>query len=388
MLRAAFRMMDLTKLNRILIVKLSSMGDVVMATPAAKALRRAFPNAHIAWVVEDRFAQIVVGNPHIDDVIVWRVKNSGKADLPAFVRTARLVRSGLFDAVVDLQGNAKSALMVLSSGAPIRVGYANPRECAGIAYNVRVPCSEFPHQMRSHADVLRAVSPEARFEHGDMHVPLTDEDRRFADEFLDSVVGPGVSVAAFVCATTRPFKHWPARYWAELARVFQDRLGLTPVFVGAPADDAYIGSIMKMARCRTVSAVGRTTVLQAAAIVERCALTVGVDTGLLHIAVALRRPTIGIYGPTPQWGNHARAAWFRAMVGKRGCAPCVRRPVCAKEQGRPDCRNRTGACQSCGKVDECLCFPCMSAVSVEDVAAAASELLRELNPAAARVVES
>ena len=338
--------------KRILLIKLSSIGDIVMATPAAKAVRTAFSDAYITWAVDSRFSELLSGNPYVDEVITWhRGKGLGRG-MAEFTRLARAVRSRRFDTVVDLQGNGRSALLTLCSGATRRIGYAQTREFAQLAYSERVACAEFPHGMSCHAGLLHALSPDARFERGEMFVPISDEDRRFAEDILLSEVGDSIPVAALFPATTRLNKHWPAERWAALAQILCERLGITPLLLGSPGDAALGRTISSSVSGGMVSVVGRTTLPQAAALIERSALAIGVDTGLLHMAVALNRPTVGIYGPTDAWRNHEHATGFRAVYESMECAPCRRRPTCRD-------------------------FDCMNAISPEKVFDAVQEVFCE-----------
>ena len=332
-------------MTRVLIVKLSAIGDIVMATPAARAVKEAVPQSYVCWAADTRFAELVRGNPDVDEVICW-ARNSG---VVGAWHAGREVRSRRFHVVMDLQGNGKSSILVRLSGAPRRIGYRRAREKAHLAYNERVECPAFPHGMSCHQELLRAFAPNAQFRHSAMHVPVTEQDRRFASDLLRTTVGDGSRFAVFFPATTRANKHWPVEHWSRLADLMEQELGLVPLFLGSPADKPLVNCILSPVAGQAASAVGSTTLLQAAALIERASLAVGVDTGLLHIAQAVKRPTIGLFGPSDAWLNHDGVDGFRALREPMDCSPCRRSPTCRD-------------------------FDCMRAIRPEAVLAACAEM--------------
>ena len=298
-----------------------------MATPAARAVKSAFPDCQVAWAVEGRFSELVDGNPYIDHVLACG-QGGGRPSLREFCELAIAVRRQRYDAVIDLHGIARSALLAISSGAPRRLGRAHAREFARLAYNEPVVCEHLPCGMAMHFAVLKSLSSEVCFRHSDMLVPVRDEDRRFAEEFVRTEIGDDAPFAVLLPATTRPNKHWVAQYWSELADLVQSRLGLRPLLLGSARDRELMDSILSSVRGRGISAAGRTTLLQAAALIERSPLAIGVDNGLMNIAVALQRPTVAIFGPTQTWRNHQHAPLFIPVYEPMNCSPCQRRPTC------------------------------------------------------------
>src|SRR3989475_9396731 len=119
--------------SRILIIKPSSLGDIVHALPTVASLRRRFPSARIAWLVKREWAAVLEGNPHLDEVLALDLSPKG------WLSAIRAVRAGRFDTVLDLQGLLRSALLGWISGAPVRIGFANGREGSPWFYTERVP---------------------------------------------------------------------------------------------------------------------------------------------------------------------------------------------------------------------------------------------------------
>lgn len=329
--------------KRILIVKLSAIGDVIAATPAAKSIRKAYPNAHIAWFVEKRCSDVLKGNPNLDEILVYDRKRGAKGIFGAIAMAARL--HGLrFDTVVDLQGLARSAAYGFASGAKTRIGFANGREFSHIFYNKRVECSVMPHGMSCHRTLLQAIGINPDEASDTMLFPLSDDDRTSARALISSLGLSGSRrLAALSPGTTRAYKHWVEERWTGLAD-WLSQSGLTPVFIGSPTEVPLIERIRAGTHCETVSLAGKTSLKTAAAVIASSDLSIAVDNGIMHMSVALGVPTVAVFGPTSAWVNHAHRPNFAIARKEFPCAPCRRRDTCAD-------------------------FDCMRALSLEDVVA-------------------
>ncbi len=318
--------------GRILIVKLSAIGDVLMATPAASALRLAYPDAYIAWVVERKSADVVIGNPYVDEVIVWdRVKGRGLiADMVSFVtnltRLSRELRKHQFDAALDLQGLLRSAAVCLASGAKRRYGFSDAGEGAPALYNEKyTPEPGDLNAQQRNLDLLRLVGVQS--ENTDMYMPVTPEDEDYADQFLAQRGLENQKVVGFLPATTWVNKHWVPEAWAQLADILAEEYGARPLIFGSKADVALAEKICAMTRHTPVIAAGHTTLKQAGALMKRCAAVIGVDTGLLHMSVALGRPTVGLFGASV-WKCFLKRDDFVWIAKDFPCMPCLRHPTC------------------------------------------------------------
>ena len=345
---------EIGKCKRILIVKLSSIGDVVMTTPVAKALRRAIPDAYIAWVVEDKAKDMLIGNPYLDDIIIWNRRSTSSSLrerasglLLGLARLGPVLRAGKFDLAIDFQGLLRSGVVTSLSGARYRVGYDSAREGAVVFYNVRLPSRELrvrgPQQYLNMLRVLNIFADDL-----DMYVPIGEGESAFARSFLAEAasINPGHEKVVSLCpATTWKQKHWMEDGWAHLADALVSEHNALPVFLGSMADCALVGRIRAMMKFGAGDATGKTDLKQAAAIMKQSDLTIAVDTGLMHTAIAVNCPTVGIFGPT-RWRHLARKETFAAVVKEFPCMPCLRHPSCKQ-------------------------FDCMRAVTPEDVLTAA-----------------
>jgi heptosyltransferase-1 len=337
-------------LTRILIIRLSAIGDVVVTTPVSRALREAMPDAYLAWVVEKKSAEMLAGNPYLDEVFVWD-RPKGGLSWGSLKEIRRQLRPQRFDWAIDCQGNLRSALVARLSGARKTVGNRGAKEGAALLYQVKVPRSTADLSSRQRClDLLRPLGIKSRDRR--MVVAVSEQERAAAREVLE---GEGVKVGdAYAClvpATTWPQKHWFAASWSGLADLVRRRLGLAPVLMGGPADLPMMEQIRQGAAGGCAVAAGKTSLKAAAAVLEGARLTVAVDTALMHASVAVGTPTVGVCGASwwPGFQDYERFALVREPMS---CSPCLHRPTC---EGR---------------------FDCMRALTPERVLAAARELVR------------
>mgnify|MGYP005848585615 CR=1 FL=1 len=269
----------------ILIVKTTSLGDVVHAVPTLRALRGRYPAARIEWLIDARFAAVIVGHRALDAAIP--VRSAGLPGLSAFadhllrgafhLAGAGRLRARRFDLVIDLQGLLRSAVMSVLAGARRRRGPADARELAPLLYTEPTAPSPTPHA------VERCLAA-AGFAVAEPQVP------RF-----DLPVDPAAAARAAARRSSRPDKDWPAAGYAQVARALAAR-GRTVVLLGGADDAAACRAIAESARTG-LPAVGWPTA-EAIALLAGAEVFIGGDSGPLHLAAALGRPAIGLFGPT------------------------------------------------------------------------------------------
>lgn len=316
---------------RILIVKLSSIGDVVHAMPAAAALRRAFPDAHMTWAVERVAAPLLVGSPMLDDVVVldtrrWRRTLRSAATWRAAAASVRALRRR-FDLAFDFQGLLKSAAIMRLSGAAVRIGFATDvlREPASrFAYTRQVAVAAAEHVIRKNLR-LAAAGGAAAPERYEFPFPPLDEPAAAVARRLESlgaerfvILNPGGGWVT---------KLWPAERFAALADIVWDRFGLASVVTCGPGEEALAQAITSGARTGRAAYVP-TTLLEFVALARRARLFVGGDTGPLHLAAAAGAPIVGVYGPTEPERNGPFAPQDRTVGRDIPCRVNCHRRTC------------------------------------------------------------
>lgn len=311
---------------KILLVRLSSIGDCVLASPVVEALRERYPNAEISWAVQTKSVSAVRGLPNLDETLLW---NDRKTRIPSLLKTLWRVRRSRFDVTLDLQGLDKAGLFLWASGSPRRISGSSARRIStwSALEMVDEPAEtiharEFYLRRASQLDI--APDSHSRFF---PRVPITSLHRRFANEFLEHagfteehrVFGLNLGAAHAV-------KQWPPARFAALADTLlrEDERHRVLVF-GAPADAplleqfetelaaiqqlrSQIGASGKVTpnaiapgdawRGRVLVAVGRVDLMQLAALSERCSAFVTGDTGPMHIVAAVGAPIVAIFAPT------------------------------------------------------------------------------------------
>ncbi len=288
----------------VLIVRLSALGDVIHALPALDALRRAFPAARIGWLVEEKCASLLDGHPQVDRLHVLPRHRAAAAarrsplgalvTLAAFFRDLRRER---YEVAIDLQGNLRSGLATRLAGAPVRVGFARGhcKEGNFLLTNLHVsPPRTRLHKVAKDLLLVSALGVETAGARPQVAVPAAARDR--ASAFVRGL-GPGGPLVALHPGTSRwaAFKQWSAEGYAEVA----DRLAAASARVlvtWGPGERDLAERIAALARTRPALAPETRSVLDLAALFERCAAVVGCDTGPTHLAAALGRPAVGLYG--------------------------------------------------------------------------------------------
>ena len=344
---------------RILIVRLSSIGDVLMATPVARALRNRYPDSFMVWIAEDPGREWLLGNPYLDQVLRWpsarewrTVWRTGRVYrlLRTWQERVRELRAYRFDVALDLHGLLKSALICWWSQAPRRIGPTEAKEGSGWLMTEQ---SLFNRDItRTTASYSTLLAPlDVRTYDFEMTLVLTEEERRFARSYLNRFgVREGDPLAVFCPATTRPQKHWIEEYWAPLANALWQEWGMRSLVLGGPADVPLAQRLQAQAGPSLLSAAGQTTLRQAAALIQQAHLCVGVDTGLMHAAIAVKTPTVALFGSTPSRRLQDEPNVI-ALNRHLPCAPCYRHPTCQQR------------------------YDCMRQITVQDVLRAARHLL-------------
>ena len=328
----------MTEFSNILLVRLSAIGDIVMASPLLAALRRRYPQAHIAWLVQPECRALLERHPDLDRVIVWPrnewTRLFRQRRWRELWRAVRGFRSELhtegFELAIDLQGLLKSGLLTWLSGADTRIGLGS-RE--GSQWLMTRVVGRGGDSKRIGSEYLYLAEqlqlPTDGFE---MRIGLGPEDLDYVRE-LRAAEGLEAGYLVICPFTTRPQKHWFKERWIELVERLTQRFGQRVVLLGGPGDVAEAEGIARPLGSKLINQAGVTGLTQAAALISQSDLLIGVDTGLTHMGIAFNRPTIALFGSTCPYldTTHDNAV---VLYHKLACSPCKRNPTC---DGRFDC---------------------------------------------------
>jgi 3-deoxy-D-manno-octulosonic-acid transferase/heptosyltransferase-1 len=350
---------------KILIVKLSAIGDVIHTLPALNALRERYPKARITWLVEEAAADLVIGHRALDRVLVsgrkrWIRQLKGPHRRQALSEMRRFwhdLRDTRYDMIIDFHGLLKSSLLVWLAHGKRKIGFdkgMQHQEHSYLFLNERVP----PVDMEVHALVrglmlLDAIGVKTRRVVFD--VPVFARDHRQAESLLERHGMDGSRPLVAV----NPVALWETKLWrddrfAALADRLIQEMGVDVVFTGGPADRPIVDAILSRMTARAVNLAGKTGLKTLAALYRRTALLVTTDTGPMHLAAAVGTPVVALFGPTAPWRTGPFGEGHRVVRTAPACSPCFKRRC----DGRRCC--------------------CMRAITVEMVLDAIRQLKRTL----------
>jgi ADP-heptose:LPS heptosyltransferase len=347
---------NLAALRRIAVVKTVAIGDLVVAAPAIRAIRRRFGDAELTLVTTPRVREVVEGSPDVDAILYFDVFGAHRG-ARGFLRFLAEVRARRFDAWIDLEHYYRfTTILGYLSGARVRAGFAVPGQVRRWLLTVPVPYPEESHEVESFLAIAKALGADpGRVEL--VPVATGPEDETAVDSWM---AGEGLDPKgrfAILHTTTSPIatsRRWMPDRWAELGSTLAADCGLTPVLTGAPEDREDLQELAATIGHEARVAAGSLTLKQFSVLARRAALVVSVDTGPLHVAAAAGAPTVGLFGPnTPaKWGPYG--AKGAAVWAGLECSPCTR--------------------QYLGQVSRCGRDDCMRAISVADVLDAVASL--------------
>jgi len=313
--------------KNILIIKMSSVGDIIHALPFAAVLRERYPEAKISWLVHPQFAGFIPEAPTIDEVLYFDKVAFKKMSLPekiAFIKKFRQeLQAKKFDLVVDLQGLFKSAAVAFLTGTPNKIGYWQMREGSGLVSKPIRGSHAHDHVIERYLDVARYLGAQVK----EISFPLpqfTAESAKIKTMLAEAGLGEGERYITMAPGARWETKRWPKENFARLAMLFIEQ-GFPVVLVGGK-EDIPLGKFIEDQvnnPQRLINFVGKTSLSELAALLKETYFYVSADTGPLHIANAYGKPLIAIYGPTSPrrtgpYGN-PRATVLPAKVPCIGC---------------------------------------------------------------------
>ncbi|MCM2370406.1 glycosyltransferase family 9 protein [Aporhodopirellula aestuarii] len=278
---------------RILISRMSAIGDAILTLPVACSLRDHFPEAYIGWVVETKSAPMVRGHRAIDTVIElqrgWFTSPKGLLAARAALREHR------FDIAIDCQGNSKSALAGKLSGAKQRIGFSGKHAMElSRFFNSETVAPVFHHVTDRSLELLTPLgihNPDVRWD-----LPLEPADRKWAANYRNSIRAPHVAILN--PGGTWKSKLWEADRFASTARYLADRYGYQSLVVWGSFEERLMAEEIVELSEKTATLAPDTSLKTLAALIETSDLFLSGDTGPLHMAVAVGTRTIGLYGAT------------------------------------------------------------------------------------------
>ena len=289
--------------KNILLIKMSSLGDVLHTLPFAAALRGRFPKARITWLVHPQFGGFLPDPPIIDEVIYFDKVKFNKMGLKDkfhyFLSMRKELTQRKFDLVIDMQGLFKSAVLAAISGCKDRIGYAEMREGSGLVSRAIKGSHAHDHVIERYLDVARYLGASVEGL-DDVVFPLPDlsrEEAAIKEKLAQAGLG-GASYTVIVPGARWKTKEWPLEHYIALAAKITAG-GMYVVLAGGSDDTAKGKAIAQRdASGRVIDLTGKTSLKELAALIKNCSVYISADTGPLHLAAAFKKPLIAMYGPT------------------------------------------------------------------------------------------
>ena len=355
----------------ILFVRLSYIGDILHATPAARWIKEQYPDAKLHWIVTPSMVELLDGNPYVDEIIPWErdeyEAHSKKLHIPTMWRMWWELKAKLepykFDVAVDVQGRLITGLVLLASGAPIRLGLGGTKELNWLFTNYKTKPST-DHVIKRYVEVAQLLK-EAVTKQANLETPLKPVDNGLDTETLHTVSAKKMYHMDFyvpsklhtwaeeqwktidnhsslnrgevekplrvglVLGTSWATKEWPQEKWYSLIKLLQYRANF--VCLGGPKEATQYKPLLDSLAAEGIDQImlnmlGKTTLQEVGALIESCDVVVTADTGALHIALALNKPVVALFGPTDPklWGP--LTGTFKVLVNDElDCLGCRKR---------------------------------------------------------------
>lgn len=355
-------------LRRVLVIKPDHLGDLLLATPALTALRKALPEARLVGLVGPWSRRMWEGNGDLDALAELPFPGfaraaGGRSRLAPYLlllRYALLLRWGRYDAALLLRDDHWwGAALAALAGIPVRVGQAHPLCAPFLTHPLRYdPREHATHQALAVVEAavlghgggqgrqVRVAEPSASGQtwlsvpgHPPTRFFPTADERAWADAWAAEELRPGERLVVIHPGTGGAAKHWLPERWAAVGDALAARPGARLLLTGGPGEGELVAQVAGLMARRPLTLAGRTSVGQLAALLGRAALVLGVDSGPLHLAVSQGTPSVHLFGPSDParfgpWGDPARHRVLRAGLW---CSPCGVFAACPRGTAGPEC---------------------------------------------------
>lgn len=315
--------------KNILLIQLGDIGDVVLTTPAIRAIKQAYPDAHLSVLVKKPFGNMLAAEPEIHEVVeAEKFGGSLWHKVAEYFRFARRLRRAHYDLAIDLRTGDRGAIFSFLTRAPMRAGCVRSGDRAWqnllftrlIEKMTSAPLPAHPGADQS-LRVLRALGIATEDSPPRLHAARGDRVRVMALLAECGITASQRFVTVNPCSRWK-YKEWGYGKWGELADGLWAKYRLATLIVGAPEDMAAAGGIAKAREDHVFSVAGRTSLAELSALLSLSSLHLGVDSAASHIAAAVGTPTITLFGPGNWRGWTIDEPLHRVVALAMSCQPC------------------------------------------------------------------
>ncbi len=327
---------------KILIVKLSAIGDVIHTLPALNAIRQYYPEAHITWLVEEAASDIVKNHCALDRVIIskrkyWieRLKHFDLDSVKEIFRFIKNLRDTSYDVIIDFQALLKSGILIGLARGKRKAGFGRGMEHMEKSYlflNEHIPVVSMEHHALKRGMILLNALGIPTTGKVDYHLPIGAGERASAGMLLDQ---HGIKQTDLLIAIN-PVAKWETKLWgsdrfANLADSLIDQYNADIFFTGSMEDFDLIQEIMAEMNGTAVNLAGLSTLRVLAALYERADVVISTDTGPMHMAAAVETPVVALFGPTAPWRTGPFGSMHQVIRVEMECSPCFKRECKTKD---------------------------------------------------------
>jgi heptosyltransferase II len=347
---ASRRPIEKTRIHRIVVRATNWVGDVVMCMPAFDALRRNFPESHIAVLSRPWVAPLFENHPGVDEVIPYAREQGFFKNLRERLRMIGLIRKRGFDMAVLFQNAFEAGLLAYLGRVPLRVGYNTDGRRGLLSHAIiRDPEIMNKHQVEYYLAILRAMGWEAPTR--EPHLYVGEKETAVVRSLLSS---QGLSEEDFLVglspgAIFGPAKRWPVDRFAAVGDRAIEHWDAKVLLLGSKKDDPACLDLARAMKHEALNLCGKTSLGEAMALIKTCRFFLSNDSGLMHVGAALGVPTVAVFGSTNPIATGPRGQWARIVMHHLACSPCL----------KPECR---------------IGYPCLLSIEPDEVWNAMEEL--------------
>ena len=328
--------------EKILIRATNWIGDAIMTTPAVRTIRRNFPQAEISILVHPWVADVFSASPDVDKIILYHKKTEHRG-ISGIWRLSRELKKNGFDLAILLQNAFEAALIAYLSAIPLRAGYRRDLRGFLLTHPVNIPWDRKKvHQVYYYQGLLNDLGLQPGPD--ELFLAVQKQDKEKAERlFLDKTQN-GPLIGLNPGASYGPAKRWPAEKYAELAMKLREKFKARIAVFGTKDDRKAALLIKKSCEGQIIDLTGRTSLSKAMALIDSCAVFVTNDSGLMHVAAALKTPLVAVFGSTNPVTTGPFSPNATILRKELPCSPCM----------QTHCKKNAFACMEKITADEAL----------------------------------
>jgi len=306
--------------KKILVVKPSSLGDIVHSLPFLNSIKTCFPKAEIHWVIAKGLEGLLECHPMVDKLIIinkdmWKKLSKTAETIKEVRQLLQDIRNERYDLAVDLQGLFRSGLITMATGAPVRIGFSEAREGSGLFYNVKIKGGKDVHAVERYMKIAGALGCDEK----NILFPFSLCKSEMKN--IEDIRSRMKDYAVIVPGARWDTKIWPAGNFGRLASL----LPVQSIVIGSKSDMLIAEKVVQASGGKAISLAGRTSLRELIEVMRYARFVISNDSGPLHIAAGFQVPVVAIFGPTSPVRTGPYGKGHIVIKSDLECAPCFKK---------------------------------------------------------------